>query len=228
MKILSRLLTLLFISSTLSHAQVPQLLDYDGYLIENKKPAKGVRTMEVRLYDAAVKGKLLYSEQIGKVSVSDGEFYFQYGSKGIASALQGNSHWLEIVVNGKAQSPRERLISVPFAIRSADAQALVPQVSSLAGSVSSIQSQNTALSSNLTTAQAAIASLSANVSTLQGGSNSQNGSTLTLAELTQTLIALGVLPVNEPNVTVTTLAGSGKKALRMGKAPRRVLIGPLE
>jgi len=183
MKILSRLLTLLFISSTLSHAQVTQLLDHDGYLMEKKKPANGVRTMEVRLYDAAVKGKLLYSEKIGKVSVSDGEFYFQYGSKGIASALQGNSHWLEIVVNGKAHSPRERLVAVPFAILSADAQALVPQVSSLSGNMTTLKSQNTALSSN-------VASVSSNLTTAQA-------TIVTMAEEMQALradlVAAGVL-----------------------------------
>ena len=40
-------------------AQVPMLLEYDGYLLENKKPANGVRNMEVRMHDAAIKGKLL-------------------------------------------------------------------------------------------------------------------------------------------------------------------------
>ena len=168
-------------------AQVPQILDYDGYLIENKKPANGVRTMEVRVHDAAVKGKLLYSEKIGNVSVAGGEFYFQYGSKGIATALQGTSHWLEIVVNNKPQSPRERLISVPFALRSGDAQTLVPQVSSLAGSVSTIQSQNTALSSNLTTAKAAIASLTGNITTIKS-QNTALSSNLTTAQDTINLL----------------------------------------
>ena len=175
-------------------AQVPQLLDYDGYLIENKKPANGVRTMEVRVHDAAVKGKLLYSEKIGNVSVAGGEFYFQYGSKGIATALQGTSHWLEIVVNNKPQSPRERLISVPFALRSGDAQTLVPQVSSLAGTVSTIQSQNTALSSNvasvtsnLTTAKAAIATLTGNITTIKS-QNTALSSNLTTAQDTINLL----------------------------------------
>ena len=168
-------------------AQVPSLLEYDGYLIENKKPANGVRAMEVRVHDAAVKGKLLYSEKIGNVSVAGGEFYFQYGSKGIATALQGTSHWLEIVVNNKPQSPRERLISVPFALRSGDAQTLVPQVSSLAGSVSTIQSQNTALSSNLTTAKAAIATLTGNITTIKS-QNTALSSNLTTAQDTINLL----------------------------------------
>ena len=175
-------------------AQVPSLLEYDGYLIENKKPANGVRAMEVRVHDAAVKGKLLYSEKIGNVSVAGGEFYFQYGSKGIATALQGTSHWLEIVVNNKPQSPRERLISVPFALRSGDAQTLVPQVSSLAGTVSTIQSQNTALSSNvasvtsnLTTAKAAIATLTGNITTIKS-QNTALSSNLTTAQDTINLL----------------------------------------
>jgi sulfatase modifying factor 1 len=192
-------------------AQVPQLLDYDGYLIENKKPANGVRTMEVRVHDAAVKGKLLYSEKIGNVSVAGGEFYFQYGSKGIATALQGTSHWLEIVVNNKPQSPRERLISVPFALRSGDAQTLVPQVSSLAGTVSTIQSQNTALSSNLTTAKAAIATLTGNITTIKS-QNTALSSNLTTAQDTINLLTKELQALREELEAAGVLSGGGGNA----------------
>jgi formylglycine-generating enzyme required for sulfatase activity len=102
-------------------AQVPQLLEYNGLLSGN---ITGNRTMGVRLYNASTNGTLLYSETIGTVAVTQGEFYFTYGGAGagIAAALSGNQHWLAITVNGTEQTPRERLLPVPFALRSADAQ----------------------------------------------------------------------------------------------------------
>jgi hypothetical protein len=66
------------------------------------------------------------------VRVTSGEFYFQYGQNGtagnssspmsITTALTGGQYWLAITVNGTEQTPRFRLLSVPFALRSADAQ----------------------------------------------------------------------------------------------------------
>lgn len=129
MKIASRFLKLLFVSAALSHAQVPQLLEYDGFLSGN---ITGNRTMGVRLYNASKNGTLLYKEIIGTVKVTSGEFYFQYGQNGtlgngttpttISAVLTGSQNWLAVTVNGTEQAPRAPLLSVPFALRSADAQ----------------------------------------------------------------------------------------------------------
>ena len=121
---------LISVTAPLAHAQVPPLLEYDGLLPEN---ITGNRSIGVRLFDSSSNGTLLYKENIGTVKVTNGEFYFQYGQNGTAgnstspinmtSALKGNQHWLAITVNGTEQTPRFRLLSVPFALRSADAQA---------------------------------------------------------------------------------------------------------
>ena len=110
-------------------AQVPQLLEYDGFLSGN---ITGNRTMGVRLYNASKNGTLLYKETIGTVKVTSGEFYFQYGQNGtlgngttpttISAVLTGSQNWLAVTVNGTEQTPRAHLLSVPFALRSADAQ----------------------------------------------------------------------------------------------------------
>jgi len=110
-------------------AQVPQLLEYDGFLSGN---ITGNRTIGVRLYNASKNGTLLYKESIGTVKVTSGEFYFQYGQKGtlgngtaptsISAVLTGSQNWLAVTVNGTEQTPRAPLLSVPFAMRSADAQ----------------------------------------------------------------------------------------------------------
>ncbi|MFM8983064.1 MAG: hypothetical protein ACKOLA_09210, partial [Spartobacteria bacterium] len=48
-------------------AQVPNILEYDGYLIEKKKPVTGSRSMEVRLYKSAKDNKPVAIEKIGAV-----------------------------------------------------------------------------------------------------------------------------------------------------------------
>jgi hypothetical protein len=131
MKNVFRLLVILCITSSIVHAQVPQLLEYDGFLSGN---VSGNRTIGVRLYNASTNGTLLYSENIGAVNISQGQFYFQYGQNGtlgngtipttISAVLTGGQHWLGITINGTEQTPRERLVAVPFALRSADAQSL--------------------------------------------------------------------------------------------------------
>jgi hypothetical protein len=119
------------LSSTFLKAQVPMLLEYDGYLIERGRPVTGNRTIEVKVYNASKSGSVLYNETIGTVTISQGEFYFQYGQngttqngnlKGISGALSGSQLWLALTVNGTEQTPRQRLLAVPFALRSADAQ----------------------------------------------------------------------------------------------------------
>ena len=110
-------------------AQVPSLLEYDGFMTEN---ITGNRTIGVRLYNDSTNGTLLYSETIGTVQVTQGQFYFQYGQNGmvgnsttpttIAATLTGSQQWLALTINGTEQTPRERLVAVPFALKSADAQ----------------------------------------------------------------------------------------------------------
>ena len=106
-------------------AQVPSLLEYDGFMTGN---ITGNRTIGVKLYSASTNGTLIYKETIGALKVTQGQFYFQYGKNGtlgngttptgISAALTGPEQWVAITVNGTEQTPRQRLLSVPFALRS--------------------------------------------------------------------------------------------------------------
>lgn len=127
-------LSIVVLTLSTSLSQVPQLLEYDGYLLDKKRrPITGARNITVRLYDARTGGNIKYSENIGTVRVTKGEFYIQYGDKGggIAKALNGNSDWIAIVSNGVEQTPRMRLLSVPFALKSGDTQELKKELESL-------------------------------------------------------------------------------------------------
>jgi hypothetical protein len=58
------------LSSTFLKAQVPMLLEYDGYLIERGKPVTGNRTIGVKVYNSSKSGSVLYNETIGTVTIS--------------------------------------------------------------------------------------------------------------------------------------------------------------
>ena len=208
-RIQSLLLTLLLAS--FAAAEVPSLINYQGRITgPGGAPATGTRNFELKIYDAQAGGNLLYSEDMGaitlgeggvygfrfgasgtsvatrsetlattdgtltvfngtlsataipgSVSLSDGTFTwsqsagssapanfigsfvaangtasaiyiqgapaagtaievsFNYEEAGITGALSsGSSHWLELTVDGTVQATRERVLAVPFALKS--------------------------------------------------------------------------------------------------------------
>ena len=133
-------------------AQMPSLLEYDGHLTEN---ITGNRKIGVRLYNASTNGTILYTENVGTVIVTRGQFYFQYGQSGtagnsttpttIAAALTGSQQWLALTINGTEQSPRERLIAVPHALLKTkqcdNEQMLTRNMSTSCGNVTTLTTQ---------------------------------------------------------------------------------------
>jgi hypothetical protein len=192
-------------------AEVPSLINYQGRITgPGGAPATGTRNFELKIYDAQAGGNLLYSEDMGaitlgeggvygfrfgasgtsvatrsetlattdgtltvfngtlsataipgSVSLSDGTFTwsqsagssapanfigsfvaangtasaiyiqgapaagtpievsFNYEEAGITGALSsGSSHWIELTVDGTVQATRERVLAVPFALKS--------------------------------------------------------------------------------------------------------------
>jgi hypothetical protein len=67
---------------------------------------------------------MTYQQNIGNVTVADGIYSFHFGgngtsiggSSGIIDALSiSDQPWLELSVDGIAQSPRQKILTVPFA-----------------------------------------------------------------------------------------------------------------
>ncbi len=107
-------------------AQVPSLINYQGRLTDAQgQPVTGNRTMTVRIYDAASGGNMTYEETLGTVAVGNGTYSFQFGASGngVVTVLSGLDY-LALSVNGTEESTRTRLLAVPYALKSADAQAL--------------------------------------------------------------------------------------------------------
>jgi len=120
------LTSLLIATATLAWA-VPSQINYQGRLTDaNGDAVTGDVAMSLKMFDAATEGNEIYSEDIGTVTLdSNGIYSFEFGASGqsvvdgtvtIAGALSAaDAHWLELSVDGTAQSPRERVLSVPFA-----------------------------------------------------------------------------------------------------------------
>jgi len=106
---------------------VPQLLNYQGKLTNSLgKPVDGSKEMIFEFHDAVVDGNLLggFSET-QQVVVTKGVFNVLIGSAtegGVpASVFDGTSVYLSVKVEGEPLSPRQRIASVAYAFRSAQA-----------------------------------------------------------------------------------------------------------
>ncbi len=205
------IILVLCFSAVFAHAQVPQLLEYDGFLSGN---ITGDRTVGVRLYNASTNGTLLYKETIGKVKITQGQFYFQYGQNGtqgngtsptaISAVLTGKQNWLAITINGTEQVPRERLLSVPFALRSADVQKTNEDLKTVLNAVGKIVVAFGGNSSDLlTNPTGTIAKIEKQAKDFESKIKSLSANITDLASLQSNLILTGILPIFEPNVIVT-------------------------
>ena len=106
------------------HAQVPQMINYQGQLTDNNgSPVNGPVTMVFKIFDAATGGLELYSET-QSVTVTGGIFNVLIGStNAIPLTLfdSSTSRFLQISVNGAVLTPRRQFGSVPYAFTSRSA-----------------------------------------------------------------------------------------------------------
>jgi hypothetical protein len=104
----------LFVSFELTpaHAQVPSLINYQGRLSDaNGAPVTGSKNFVLRLYDAQTGGTLLYTEDLGSVSLgTNGIYSFQFGSAGSSNALTSET---VATTNGTATTFQKVLSSSP-------------------------------------------------------------------------------------------------------------------
>ena len=99
-------------------ATVPELINYQGRLIDGTNLVNGSVSLSIGLYAAPSGGVLLY-EDASTVVVVDGLYSTYIGdqtnSGNFASALTNASVYVEVVVNGTPLAPRERLVAVAYA-----------------------------------------------------------------------------------------------------------------
>jgi hypothetical protein len=147
MKTPALLATALLALTAIAHA-VPTEINYQGVLTDqNGNPVNGVRAMQLKIYDAPTGGTLLYSEDLGNVPVQDGIYSFAFGTNGTTSPAMGeaagivevlsesNQPWLEMMLGGVTQTPRQKFLQVPYALVARRAEVatgdLLAEISSL-------------------------------------------------------------------------------------------------
>lgn len=137
------LILVVIFQSSISLAEVPGLINYQGRLTESGVPVTGTRSMTFRIYDAASGGNKLW-EETRTVAVNNGVFSIKLGeiTPIPKEKFSGGSTYLETEVSG-VKLGRERLVTVPYAYHSAVADSV-----STTGSLtmtSPLRLQNTSL-----------------------------------------------------------------------------------
>ncbi|MBI4515792.1 MAG: hypothetical protein HY699_08250 [Deltaproteobacteria bacterium] len=123
--------TLALLANTVA-ADAPNLLNYQGRLTDpSGTPKNGTFTMQFAVYDAESGGNQLPSgtpwSETQSVTVTDGVFNVLLGSvtalpanlfEGGPSDASGPLRFLQVTVDGEALTPRRRIASAAYAVRS--------------------------------------------------------------------------------------------------------------
>jgi hypothetical protein len=142
MKCFRELLSVLFVLSfccALSNAQtssievptvVPQLVNYSGKALDAQaKPVSGIAGITFSIYKEQYEGTPLWLETQNVTADAEGNYTAQLGAtkpQGLPLDLfsSGEARWLGVRINGGEEQPRVLLLSVPYALKAADAQTL--------------------------------------------------------------------------------------------------------
>ncbi len=100
---------------------VPLEINYQGYLIENDSiPVCDTLNMEFKLYTSSSGGSHMWSETHNNVIIDNGIFNVILGSNTSLSPsyFTGNALWLETKIGSIILSPRKKIVTVSYAVRS--------------------------------------------------------------------------------------------------------------
>jgi hypothetical protein len=108
-----------FLLAFCAQAQVPELINHQGRLVDGSTPVNGNVEMVLRLYDDANAGALLY-EDSNTIAVVDGLYSTFLGddtvSGSLPDALTNTEIYLEVQVDGAVLMPRERVGAVSYSL----------------------------------------------------------------------------------------------------------------
>ena len=137
-------------SSTSAAAVVPRLVNFSGKAIDQGKTVTGIAGITFAIYREEAGGSPLWLETQNVQADVKGNYTAQLGAttgEGLPQELftSGEARWLGVRINGGEEQPRVLLMSVPYALKAADAQTLgglpasafMPAVPVAAGSSSS-------------------------------------------------------------------------------------------
>jgi hypothetical protein len=115
--------------STSAAAVVPRLINFSGKAIDQGKTITGITGVTFSIYSEETGGSPLWMETQNVQADSRGNYTVQLGAtktEGLPQELftSGEARWLGVLVNGGEEQPRVLLLSVPYALKAADAQTL--------------------------------------------------------------------------------------------------------
>lgn len=117
-------------------ATAPNVLTYQGRLLESGSPVSGTRTIDMQLCDS-LSGGLCYDSGSQAVGVVNGVFKTTFTLATApalpAEGLASGSWFLQTIINGVTLSPREQLTSAPYAVLASSAETLTPPSAASAG-----------------------------------------------------------------------------------------------
>jgi len=96
------------------YAGAPSEIRYNGKLKTYGSDANGSKNMNFLIFDGLTGGSLLWQSGVQSVSVSSGIFSYVMQPSNVN--WQVKDCYLEVVIDGKVMTPREKLTSVPYAI----------------------------------------------------------------------------------------------------------------
>ncbi len=109
-------------------ASVPRVITYQGKLLDSatNTGVNDTLSMTFQFYDASTGGSLLWEENIPEVVIYRGLFSVILGESDNFDTLSfGRQYWIQVIVEGDLISPREKLRSVPYALRASVAENVI-------------------------------------------------------------------------------------------------------
>ncbi|HMP75133.1 MAG TPA: hypothetical protein PKE12_02440 [Kiritimatiellia bacterium] len=99
-------------------ASPPALVNYQGRLLDAVgNPVDAIVSAQVRVYQDETGGSHLWQQAVSNVMVMNGLYDFTFGDTGLVEVLTNETCWLELTLGGETFTPRQRLVSVPYALR---------------------------------------------------------------------------------------------------------------
>jgi len=113
---MKKILILMFVITCAAsvYAGAPYEIRYNGKLKTYGSDANGSKNMNFLIFDGLTGGSLLWQSGSQSVSVSSGIFSYVMQPSNVN--WQVKDCYLEVVIDGKVMTPREKLTSVPYAI----------------------------------------------------------------------------------------------------------------
>ena len=140
-------------------AAPPPVINYQGRLLDGTNLVNGLLPVVLRVYDSAVSAVILF-EDSNNVSIVDGLYSTPLGAHPVSGTLTGAldaaEAWLEIEVNGVILSPRERIVSVAYALDSGKLEGFDSSFFAKAEALADEQIARTAADTNLSNAVSAV------------------------------------------------------------------------